>query len=398
MPASERLFVRGFGLLLSAQTVFGLAFSTFLLLPKYLATELAASPAHIGGVTSAFGLASMLLMPMVGVWVDRSSRSRFAVLGALLMGLSSLGFLLVERVGPYVYGLRFAQGAANALELVAMGALVVDLAPRHRMGQALGLFGMTMLSTNALAPALAEAVSVRFGWAPVFLAAAAVSFVAAALLARLGEHDRKPGGLAPAAGLWDVALTRRAAWYISISILLGTAFGAMFVFVQPMALELGRTQVSDFFVGYTVAAIVVRGTLGGLSDRWGRRRVAAGSMAVYAVSVSLTGVIHPAWLPWLGALFGLAHGLLYPAFNALVLDPVGPRERGKVFALFIAAFNGGWSLGGISLGWLAEATGYRPVFFCAGGAVALALLLLLSASDELVSESRESGASNGSSV
>ena len=100
-------------------------------------------------------------------------------------------------------------------------------------------------------------------------------------------------------------------------------------------------------------------------------------MALYAVPVFLTAVIDVSWLPWLGCLFGIAHGLLFPAFNALLLEPVGRLSRGKVFALFIAAFNAGWALGGFSLGLLASATGYRTVFVVAGIAVLAALVLLV---------------------
>ena len=56
MSPSPPLFTRPFVLLLVAQAVFGLGFSTFLILPAYLATELAASPSQIGLVTSIFGI------------------------------------------------------------------------------------------------------------------------------------------------------------------------------------------------------------------------------------------------------------------------------------------------------------------------------------------------------
>ena len=38
-------------------------------------------------------------------------------------------------------------------------------------------------------------------------------------------------------------------------------------------------------------------------------------------------------------LYGLAHGLFYPAFNALAIEGAGAHERGKVMAIFNGAFN-----------------------------------------------------------
>ena len=53
----------------------------------------------------------------------------------------------------------------------------------------------------------------------------------------------------------------------------GAAFGAMFTFSQPFALELGITRVRGFFIAYTAAALFSRLGIGGLADRVGRLRV-----------------------------------------------------------------------------------------------------------------------------
>jgi predicted MFS family arabinose efflux permease len=92
--------------------------------------------------------------------------------------------------------------------------------------------------------------------------------------------------------------------------------------------------------------------------------------------------LQPGLLGWIGAAFGLAHGLFYPAFNAMALEGAAPHERGKFMALFNSAFNAGWAGGGLGLGVLAEAAGYPPVFIVSA-AIVFAGLALFIASPEV---------------
>ena len=136
---------RQLALLLALQFAFGIAFSIFLLLPKIFATALHAGPGGIGLVhllfggicpacaaaRSMFSLAGFVAVPLVGARVDRPGRARFIVAGTLLMAVTSLGYLVVDRVGPLALVLRAAHGAAYTIVFVTGAALAADLsAPR----------------------------------------------------------------------------------------------------------------------------------------------------------------------------------------------------------------------------------------------------------------------------
>ena len=377
MAPRPRLYTPAFLGVLAMLTVFGLAFSSFVLLPKYLAVELAASGTQIGGVAAAFGFAATLLMPAAGVWIDRHSRLRFVIAGSLLMSASSFAFLAIDSMGPAVYALRFAQGAAFGMVFTAAGALVTDMAPAQRMSQAIGLLGLTVLSMNAVAPALVEAIVARWGWGPAFWMAGIAAALSCLACCFLREAREIPSRDQHVPSLRQVLLTRRALWYTSVNGLIGAAFGAIFTFSQPFALELGMTEVGGFFVGYALTAIPVRLFAGQLPDRIGRGRVALASGVLYAACVFWMAWLTPPALAWIGAAFGLAHGFFFPAFNALALEGSTDLTRGKVIALFQAAFNCGWALGGLVLGPIADGPGYPAVFQVSGLWVVLALGLLL---------------------
>ena len=351
------------------------------MLPKFMATELAAGPAEIGRVMAAYGAAVVVSMPVIGTAVDRFGRRDFLTGGALIMAVASLLFVAVESVGPLLYALRAVQGVAFSMAFAAGAALAVDEAPPERVGQAIGIFGLTFLSMNAVAPAVVEIVAAGAGWSAAFATAAGGAGLCAALSRRVRDADAAtdPKGIVP--GLWEVA-SRPGQVRISLVIgLVGAGFSAMFTFHQPFALDLGMSEVRSFFIAYAIAAVTVRVGLGRFVDRAGRRRVAIAALVPYAGVVAGMAALRPGGLAGFGGILGVAHGLLYPALNAVAVADVGARERGKVMALFQAAFQIGVAGGAFGLGLLAESAGY-PAVFVAAGVCVLAALLLFAASPE----------------
>ena len=375
---ADRLLTPGFVRLFIAQACFGYAFSSWFLLPKFLVTQLDAGPSTIGQVTALYGVFVVGFLPAMGVVVDRFGRRDFLTAGAVLMALASLAFVAVDRVGPLLFVLRSLQGIAFAMAFVAGATLAVDEAPPERLAQVIGIFGLTFLAMNAIAPAASEEIALRVGWQASFVAAAALALVSAGLSRRLVERRREPAPAdGEAAGLLAMLLRPRQLRVIAVISLTGAALGAMFTFHQPFALELGMTHVRSFFVSYALAAVVLRVGFGQWIDRAGRRRVVIATLALYTVVVAGMSALEPGGLAWFGAGLGIAHGLFYPAYNALALDGMAAHERGKAMGLFQAGFNAGSSCGALAFGELAERAGYPAVFWLAAGGVAIALAIVV---------------------
>jgi MFS family permease len=373
------LLSRNFATLLVAQASFGYAFSSFFMLPKFLVTELSAGPAQVGRVAAAYGVAVIVLIPAMGVLVDRFGRRRFMTIGALLMAATSGSFAAVSEVGPLIYALRAAQGLAFAMVFVGGSTLAVDEAPAERVGQAIALFGLTMLSMNGVAAAGVEAIAASAGWPWAFIAAAAGAVVCA-LLSRCLSDGGIAGREEETSGLWQVVSRPGLVPIWVVITLVGAAMSSMFTYHQPFAIALGIENVSGFFVAYALAAIVVRAGLGHFIDRAGRRRVAIYALCLYSLVVTamakLAGV---AGLALLGAGLGVAHGFFYPALNSVAVGGIRGDERGKVMALFQGAFHVGFAGSALAFGALAEIAGYPPIFY-GGGLCALVALIVLAAS------------------
>ena len=357
---SAGLLTPAFVRLLAIQFCFGLSFSVYFLLPKYLTTEFHASPAAIGAVSSAALWAGVLATPLIGLLLDRIGR-RPAMLGGAAIGvLASLAMVGVEAVNGYLFAVRIVQGIGFALVFNAASAAAADLAVNGRLGTVIGLLGSASLLSNAIAPALAEVMAHEFGWKPVFLSAAAMSLVA--LVAAVGLRDV----VRPASATTAPIASTGAKRVTYAALVNGAAFGTLFTFTQPHALDLGALRVSGFFVGYTVAAIAVRIVFGDAADRLGREIVARYSFGFYGLVACSVAFLVPGYLELFGFAFGIAHGLLYPSLVTLAAERSDPARRGAMLTLFNGAFNFGGGLAMLGGGLFARATSYPALFLLVG--------------------------------
>lgn len=366
----RRVITRDFAAIVITQMMFGYAISTFLLLPKFLATQLHGTASQIGHVSAIPGCTAALIVPFVGTALDHFGRRPLMRAGAALGALCALLWLFVDAIGPAAYALQVMSGVAFMLAFSGSSTLVADSAPPEKLGQAIGLFGAANISMNALAPAIAEPLASQYGWHSAFVVAA-LAFLASLVSTRsVRESDRchllpVAGGGGPHPLAQTLHVARKLLPYIVAMLSCGAAFGAVFTFYQPFVLAQGAEHVSTFFVGFTLAAVTTRLGLGNIADRVGRRRVALWALIAYAGMVSLMTQLTPALLFPLGFGFGLAHGFFFPALNAFALEFTELRERGRAMTLINGAFHLGNTTSVLSCGWVADAYGYPQAFVLA---------------------------------
>lgn len=366
------LYTLRFALVLASQFVFGLGFSSFFLLPKYLSEVHHADAACIGRVMATGPVAAVLAVPLLARRIDRARRHHLMLLAALLMLAASGGFLLLRQLEPSIYLLRLLQGAAFTIYMSTAATLIAEMAPAARLAQALGLLGAANLATNAIGPAVAEPLAATSGWRAVFLLSGGCSLLAAMATPALREPARTVTDRPEAPTLREPR--RAAALYASIVV--GIAFGTIVTFYQPLALAIGISQVSDLFVGYTLSALAVRVVFGAWLDRFDRRRLAVIATSAYACVVLATAALRSGWLFPLGLSLGLAHGALYPVLTALFIEGSDARGRGALMTYFGGAFNVGMVLSTLGFGALADWVGYRPVFVIAAALAVSAVPIL----------------------
>ena len=361
---------------------FFLSLNGFILLPLYI-RDLGGTEIEIGVVMGLFNAVGIVCQPLIGPWIDAVGRRSFMLLGVGLIMVSALAAIAMPGI-PALAMVRVLQGVGFSAFFVASYSYIADLVPPARRGWALGIYGVSGLLATALAPLLGEWVIRQVGFRWLFALAAAVALLAGGLVWRLEEAPRQT---APTVGasLWERGgfdeIFRR---HMALALFFGLGSGTTFVFLPTFAEALGVRTLGLFYTAYAAAAMGVRIIGGGLIDTRGRRAVIVPSMFVQAgataalaalgflVSRTSATPVGPV-LFVVGLLSGGAHGFIYPALGALVIDQTPEARRGVVVGLFSAMFLVGQTSGSFVFGYVTHAFGYGLMWS------ALALLLFAGA-------------------
>ncbi len=167
------LFTRGFVALGVADLAYfvsvGVAIHT---LPLYATGPVGSDEAGAGLAFGAFGVTALLCRPIAGRLSDVHGRKPLLVFGALL---AAAGMLMLPYVDSLigVVAIRLLQGVAEASFFVAGFALLADLAPPARLGEALSYNSLGLYLGIAFGPPLGEIVVENWGYTEAWWVAGA---------------------------------------------------------------------------------------------------------------------------------------------------------------------------------------------------------------------------------
>jgi MFS family permease len=358
----------------------------FVLLPIYI-HRLGGTEAEIGLVQAMYSATGIICQPVVGLWVDRLGRRLFMVWGAAILTGASALFVLTDSL-PLLALLRALHGIAFSTFFVANYIHVVELVPVDRRGWALGIYGLSGLMSTALAPLIAEFIIRRLTFAWSFFFSALLG--AGALTILLRSRDARPP--APGAGpgreairLMLAELRRR---HNALGFFFGLGTGTVFTFLPTFAELLGVRGLGLFYTAYATAAMIVRLVGGTLIDTRGRKAVIVPSMFVQASTTVILAVMAALVGPFLavpvlpflflaGFLAGGAHGFLYPALSALLMDVTPDARRGSAVGVFSSVVLVGNAVGAVAFGYVAHGLGYAVMWTVLAQVMAIGFLLSL---------------------
>ena len=358
----------------------------FVLLPLYI-HRLGGTEAEIGIVQAMYSATGIVCQPLVGLWVDRLGRRLFMAWGAAILTGASALFVLTSSL-PLLALLRALHGVAFSTFFVANYIHVVELVPVDRRGWALGIYGLSGLMSTALAPLIAEFIIRRlgFGWSFSFsalLGAGALTILLRSRDARPPEPGAGPGR--EAIRLMLAELRRR---HNALGFFFGLGTGTVFTFLPTFGEQLGVRGLGLFYTAYAAAAMIVRLLGGALIDTRGRKAVIVPSMFVQAsttvILALMAALVSPSLavpvLPFLflaGFLAGGAHGFLYPALSALLMDVTPDARRGSAVGVFSSVVLVGNAAGALAFGYVAHGLGYAVMWTVLAQVMAIGFLLSL---------------------
>lgn len=352
-------------------------------LPRYVAGPLDGGNVAVGIVFGTFSLSAVLLRPVAGVLGDRRGRRPVMIAGAAIFALSVLTYGFATTPAALA-GLRLISGVGEALFFVGMLTAFADLAPADRRGEAMSLASLALYVGIGTGPLAAELLLARFGFAAVWVGAAAAALGAVALVLRVPET--RPVGASPvgvAASRAGAAPSGRRfvhpAGVVPGLVLLASLVGmaGFLAFVPLHVHDLGLQGSAGILALFAAIVVVVRSAGARLPDLLGPARAIRAALALSALGLAvLGGWHHPLGLVGGTTFLALGIALLTPSVFALAVAAVPANERGQVMATTSAFIDIAFGVGPVSMGIVAASLG-RPAVFLAGALIAGAGLVLV---------------------
>ena len=372
--ASERGTLLTRPLVLLALAAFAALFGFQLLLsvvPLY-ANDAGGGSSGAGLATSAFMLSTVLAqiqMPRV--------LNRFGYRAALAVGLLFLGvpaFLYPgAREVVWVLVVTLFRGVGFGIATVVFAALVVELAPPGRRGEALGLLGVAITLPTIFCNALGLWLVGQFGYGIVFVLGGVAPLLG--LGALLGIAHAGPSSRESGAGFFS-GLGRGPLLRVFLLFSAATvAAGVVVTFLPLAAPGSGLFSAASALLVVGISSAAARWWAGRFGDRGDPRLLLAPGLVACALGMaclSQGGAILIAG----AALFGTGFGLLQNSTLILMMERVTKTEYGLGSTLWNAAFDSGTGLGAFLFGFVTEVVGFSWAFLVCAGLVASALVLV----------------------
>ena len=343
------LFTRGFVALGVADLAYfvsvGVAIHT---LPLYATGPIGSDEAGAGLAFGAFGVTALLCRPIAGRLSDVHGRKPLLVVGALLAAAGMLMLPYVDTLAGVV-AIRLLQGVAEASFFVAGFALLADLAPPARLGEALSYNSLGLYLGIAFGPPLGEVVVENWGFTEAWWVAGALA-VAAAVIVRWVPDVPGEGGEGHGKLIHRPGIPASLGFFASLA-----AISGFLAFAALWSEDVGLDNTSLALVVYGGVIVVCRVVFARVPDRLPSLPLATGSLVAIAAGLAvLVG-----WQTEAGLLTGvvvMAVGVSFstPAFFAAIFATATPAERGAAAGTASAFIDLGLGFGPIALGLVAR--------------------------------------------
>jgi MFS family permease len=348
------------------------------ILPLFL-RERGASYSFVGVIVGAALAAQAVGQWPAGWLAERIGRREMMVAGLLVAAGASLLFLLPLPV-EWLVVVRFVQGLGFAAAAPAEVAAVADIVPPAELGRAYGWVAAARQSGLIVGPAIGGLLAVFGRWtvfAVTGAALAAAAVVAGLMLGRSvrrAPHEVGIGLVLIRSTRMGVALRAMVTLAIGLGLLIG-------IYDVIWSLYMRALGASDFVIGlsFTLFALpLVAATpfAGWASDRWDRRWLAFGSVAVG----SAMALIYPSLrnIPiviGVGVVEGALWAFTEPSMNSFLME-AAPDRRGEAQGVVGTATSGSMAIGSLVAGSLFALGLAVPFVVAAIAGVVFALLAL----------------------
>ena len=355
-------------------TVFG--FQLLLSVVPLYADEAGGGSSGAGFATAAFMFSTVFAQIQMPRVLDRFGYRVVLAVGLLFLGLPAFFYAATQALVS-ILAVTLLRGVGFGIATVVFVALMVELAPPGRRGEALGLLGVTIALPAIFCTALGLWLIERFGYGTVFLLGAITPLLGiAAIFGLCVFPPPRREGAEITAGFF-ASLGRGPLLRIFLIFAATTTATGVIVTFLPLAVTpgTGLFSAAGALLVVGIASAAGRWWAGRFGDRHDPRLLLAPGLLTAALGM-IALPLGSAFLVGGAVLFGIGFGLLQNATLVLMMGRVSESEYGLGSTLWNVAFDGGTGLGAFLFGFVIAAVGFSWAFYLCAGLVASALVLV----------------------
>lgn len=358
------------------------------LLPVFLSTVLGAGALALGVIEGIAESTAALLKLFSGLWSDRTRRRT----PLIYAGYSLAGFArpLIGLAGswPIVLALRFTDRVGKGLRTAPRDALLADVTPVARRGEAYGFHRAMDHAGAVVGPLVAAGLLSVAGLdlRTVFLLAALPAIAVLVVMFGFVREPSRHRHEAPAPAFDRQAWTELSPSFkrLLVALLLFTLGNSTDAFLVLRLSDAGvpATWLALLWAAHHVVKMATTYVGGRLSDRIGRKALLLGGWIFYAgVYAAFAAFDSPAALVAIFLAYGIYFGMTEPTERAWIADLVAAERRGAAFGFYNATIGLAALPASLLFGAIWTAFG-APAAFLTGATLALTAAALLSSIED----------------
>jgi predicted MFS family arabinose efflux permease len=360
-------------ILISFAALFG--FQLLLSVVPLYADEVGGGSSGAGLATAAFMLSTVSTQIQMPRILGRYGYVRALAAGLLFLGVPALFYAYAGTLVT-ILAVTLVRGVGFGVVTVVFAALIVELAPPGRRGEALGLLGLAITLPTVFCNALGLWLAGRFGFEVVFLLGGFSPLLGIIMIPGIRfvvtAREDEEGGAGFFAGLGRAPLRRIFLLFAATTM----AAGVIVTFLPLAVPGSGVFSAAGALLVFGIMSTASRWWGGRFGDRRDPRLLLAPGLLACALGVA---GLPFGGLPMLAGavLFGGGFGLLQNSTLIIMMGRVSKSEYGLGSTLWNAAFDAGTGIGAFSFGFVISAVGFAWSFSICSALLVSALVLVV---------------------
>ena len=303
-----------------------------------------------GLIITLFTISAAISRPFSGKLTDTIGRKKVIYLGIFFS-------MLISWIYPFSFSvlffliLRFFHGFSAGFTPTGTTALLTDIIPANKRGQAMGIWGTFISLGFGVGQFSGSWIGNYFGMDALFLISGFTSVISGIFLLRVEETLESPERFdgTQLKVKWKDVIEPSVVPAAVVMALTASCSGIIFVLTPDMSGFLNIDNKGFFFGFYVISTIFVRLFSSSLSDRIGRRETMLIGICILFVSMILLSQVDSYESFVLSAIvFGLATGVSSPTLFAWTADLSDIKRRGVGAGTIFIALEIGIMLGSSS--------------------------------------------------